>query len=541
MTTDQYANFLKYKDQKQNPTYSIPFNQQCTQWAIGAALAGKGVPPSVAAIVARGLSTIAFNPATLSAWLSEIDFANNTIDKLEELAKKIKELTEQAKMNPRAWDDMDGNGVENRKDFDTDGDGLFNDRDPDIDEDGIQNEKDEHPYDPRTINDIDGDGIANDKDLDMDGDKVPNDQDDDTDGDGIPNSQDPNPADPRTPDDIDGDGIPNLQDPDRDGDAIPNDQDENPDDPKDQPLGTPHAVVPHTNPLYPEDFNPNQPMLPPPPTPEGAKDILPNTTFGPYSPLILDLDADGVETRSVAEGIQFDLDNNGFRETVGWVGADDGLLALDKNGDGLITGGTELFGDQTILVSGGKAANGFSALADYDDNKDGRIDANDAVFSQLKVWRDLDADGVSDAGELIGLAETGVARLNLTITASSGKDAQGNDHRLVGSYVDTGGANHTMTDVWFTIDPTRTTPVTAIPIPEEIKALPDAQGFGNVRSLRETMALDGSGKLKQLVEEFVAATDAEARKALLPQLMFQWIGGKFTHQAGYPADIFSTS
>jgi len=129
-------------------------------------------------------------------------------------------------------------------------------------------------------------------------------------------------------------------------------------------------------------------------------------------PLVLDLDGDGVETTSLNDGSYFDHDANGFAEKTGWVASDDGLLVWDRNGDGIINNGKELFGDQTILKSGTKAANGFQALADLDDNKDGKIDANDSAFGQLKVWRDFDGDGYSSIDELYTLNELGITALN---------------------------------------------------------------------------------------------------------------------------------
>ncbi len=110
-------------------------------------------------------------------------------------------------------------------------------------------------------------------------------------------------------------------------------------------------------------------------------------------PLILDLDGDGIETISMKDGAYFDHDGNGFAEQTGWSGPDDGLLVWDRNGDGIINDGKELFGDQTILQNGERATNGFQALAEWDDNLDGKIDANDAVWSNLKIWRDFDEDG----------------------------------------------------------------------------------------------------------------------------------------------------
>ena len=119
-----------------------------------------------------------------------------------------------------------------------------------------------------------------------------------------------------------------------------------------------------------------------------------------------------------------------------WAAADDGMLVWDRNGNGSIDSGRELFGDETILANGQKAANGFAALAELDTGSlvggvvvgagDGKFDANDAQYANLRVWRDLNQDGISQAGELQTLAQTGVQSISLSSTASSTNYANGN-------------------------------------------------------------------------------------------------------------------
>ena len=79
----------------------------------------------------------------------------------------------------------------------------------------------------------------------------------------------------------------------------------------------------------------------------------------PRDPLIIDLGESGIELRSLEHGVNFDLDNNGFAEKTAWIGTEDGFLALDRNGNGNIDNGGELFGDQVILKDGSKSASGF--------------------------------------------------------------------------------------------------------------------------------------------------------------------------------------
>ena len=126
------------------------------------------------------------------------------------------------------------------------------------------------------------------------------------------------------------------------------------------------------------------------------------------SPLVLDLDGDGVETTSAANGVYFDHDGNGFSEKTGWAGKDDGLLVRDINGNGQIDDGTELFGDNTILSNGQKAANGFEALKDLDSNNDGVFNSSDTAWNQVKVWKDGNGNGIVDEGELLTLEEANI-------------------------------------------------------------------------------------------------------------------------------------
>lgn len=93
-----------------------------------------------------------------------------------------------------------------------------------------------------------------------------------------------------------------------------------------------------------------------------------------YDPLVIDLDGDGFELLSVKDGVYFDEDARGLVEKTEWVAADDALLAIDLNGDGIINDGSELFGTSTALADGRKARSGFEALAQYDLNGDGIID-----------------------------------------------------------------------------------------------------------------------------------------------------------------------
>ena len=137
-------------------------------------------------------------------------------------------------------------------------------------------------------------------------------------------------------------------------------------------------------------------------------------------PLILDLNGTGFVTTLNKDGVHFDLNCDGFAERINWT-TENGLLALDLNGNGMIDDGGEVFGDSTLLFDGSRAKNGFEALAQYDLNKDGIIDENDEIYEILKVWVDADASGESEEGELKSLKELGIKAINLNYEAVNEK------------------------------------------------------------------------------------------------------------------------
>jgi hypothetical protein len=170
--------------------------------------------------------------------------------------------------------------------------------------------------------------------------------------------------------------------------------------------------------------------------------------YAAATPLVLDLDGNGIQSTPLSDGVMFDLLATGSRIPTGWVGDRDGLLVRDVNLNGVIDSGAELFGSSTVLPSGEKALDGFQALAAMDSNHDGIIDASDQYFSSLMVWQDANQDGISQQDELHTLGDLSIKSLSLGFTPVSQDDA-GNWIGLESSYQTTDEETHKLVDIWF--------------------------------------------------------------------------------------------
>lgn len=251
---------------------------------------------------------------------------------------------------------------------------------------------------------------------------------------------------------------------------------------------------------------------------------------GKLSPLTLDLDGDGIELVDLsASSAFFDFDSDGFAERTGWVASDDGLLAVDRDGDGLITGLDELFGTNPPSVYGEIDAttpieSGFVKLGEFDSNADGKIDALDTDFGSLRVWRDLDGDGVGTEDEQFTLAELGIASIGLDFTRPAQQVGE-NMIFDVGQFVWNDMTTGTVADVFFAFDQSFTIERTGdLVIPDEVKALPKILGFGSVSDLDVAMARDPL--LKEMVEELVALTPDRAHELTgrVESIILRWHG-----------------
>jgi hypothetical protein len=184
------------------------------------------------------------------------------------------------------------------------------------------------------------------------------------------------------------------------------------------------------------------------------------------SPIVIDTEGEGFHFTSAANGVAFDIRGDGHPIQIAWTapGSHNAFLALDRNGDGKISSGKDLFGNFTVQDPA-KAKNGFLALGEFDEtdqggNGDGIIDEQDAVFPKLRLWIDENHDGIAQASELHTLPELGIYSLSLRYFQSKRVDQYGNalrykaqvnpgrrrDHR---DQTDTGEVGRWAYDVFF--------------------------------------------------------------------------------------------
>ena len=282
-------------------------------------------------------------------------------------------------------------------------------------------------------------------------------------------------------------------------------------------------------------------------------------------PLVLDLNRDGkVELKNAAF---FDLNANGFHEFTRWIDKTDAFLVLDKNFNGKADNGSELFGDVMTLPDGSLALTGFDALRAYDSNGDGKIDASDEIYASLKV--------LTGEGKMASLADAGIKSLNCPPPSNSSGQSQdpvtvvdngggsggntstvstsdpwasltweervlalkdqareadralwksGGSIRNQGSFTWQDGSTGTIAEVLPYSAPMYSIPDEILDVPEDVAALPNLMGFGNMHDLRQAMVRDGSGALRGLVEQYAAEKDPSKRGRIFESLLQKWAG-----------------
>lgn len=171
-------------------------------------------------------------------------------------------------------------------------------------------------------------------------------------------------------------------------------------------------------------------------------------TLNIASPIILDLAGDGIVTLSAAESnARFDLDSDGLDDDTSWIGAGDGFLYLDRDGNGTMSGVEEI----SFIDDVEGAASDLAGLVAFDSNGDGELSASDQHFAEFGVWRDLDGDGIVDRGETASLSAMGIASIGLVGEAVEGTVELGSVAVLNnGTYTLTSGETRAFADAALT-------------------------------------------------------------------------------------------
>lgn len=234
------------------------------------------------------------------------------------------------------------------------------------------------------------------------------------------------------------------------------------------------------------------------------------------SPLVVSLSSDKANLKNLSESAAFfDLNNDGYAEHVGWTGANEALLAVDQNGNGIIDDANELFGEQM--------GDGFRTLAQYDDDRNGYIDKSDTIFDRLLLWQDSNGDGFTNSGELKSFSSYGFSSIDLSAVASD-QQRQGNKVSHVSSVFRSDGSSAEIVDAWFKTDTYSTRFVIRGSVSLDLQ-IPDLQGSGRIQPLREAVLYDVS--LRTIASDLqikIAGLDYQATLRSVEELLLRWTG-----------------
>ena len=276
--------------------------------------------------------------------------------------------------------------------------------------------------------------------------------------------------------------------------------------------------------------------------PESPNDTFPDTTPASTktSPIVIDLNGDGIKTISRKNGkTYFDLDNNKFAENTSWIDKNDGILINKTLITNSITNGSELFGNHTLLRDGSLADNGFEALKEFDENKDGVINELDSWgYESLAIWQDTNENAKLDDNELKSLKELGIKEINLNYTNSNFIDENGNEHRQTSNVVFENGNKSTISDVWLDTHTADTRYVgEKIVLSAEIEALPQIYAFGEVLNLHQAMAKD---KVLQTMVQNYIVSDKAKQNEMINDIIYRWANSdQIEPNARDPKKIYS--
>ncbi|HQX81816.1 MAG TPA: calcium-binding protein, partial [Vicinamibacterales bacterium] len=277
-------------------------------------------------------------------------------------------------------------------------------------------------------------------------------------------------------------------------------------------------------------------------------------------PLAIDLDGDGIETVGInGSTILFDHNADGVKTGTGWVKADDAWLVLDRDGNGMIDSGRELFGIDTLVsgtagVDAVYARTGFEALKTLDTGSgaagsagagDNIFNADDAAFSQVRLWQDLNQDGLSQTHELFTLAQKGVSGISLVASGTTINLGNGNTVSGTAVVTRTNGSNtvagtvsvsveSSVANLNLGVNPFYREFTSTIDLSRQALDLPDMQGSGWVRDLREAMSLASpqGQALTACVQAFAAAASRDAQLAMVDEVLRLWAETDQSHGIG---------